>query len=208
MRAARLLQMLLLLQQNGRLTSAFLANELEVSPRTIWRDLDALTEAGIPVIAHRGNTGGISLAFNFRTRLTGLGREEARALSLMLARSNPAAEQLGLGPALASLKLKLLESLPAQIKEDVGNFEHCVKLRAGPEKRADLRLTTLLYALDHDYRISARHRRDHRVETIDFRPVRIELGGRSRFLVIEANGQERRVEIDRLDELTLSYSKI
>lgn len=72
MRAARLLQLLLLLQNRGRLTSAQLASELEVSCRTILRDVDAMTEAGLPIIVYQGNQGGIELGFNYRTRLTGL----------------------------------------------------------------------------------------------------------------------------------------
>jgi predicted DNA-binding transcriptional regulator YafY len=61
MRAARLLQMLLLLQNRGRMTSTQLAQELEVAPRTILRDVDAMTEAGLPVLVHKGNAGGIEL---------------------------------------------------------------------------------------------------------------------------------------------------
>ena len=64
MRAARLLQLLLLLQNRGRLTSAQLASELEVSSRTILRDVDAMTEAGLPIIVYQGNQGGIELGFN------------------------------------------------------------------------------------------------------------------------------------------------
>lgn len=66
MRAARILHMLLLLQNRGRLTAGALAEELEVSRRTILRDLDALTEAGLPVIVHRGAQGGIELGFGDR----------------------------------------------------------------------------------------------------------------------------------------------
>ncbi|MGE3178066.1 MAG: HTH domain-containing protein, partial [Vicinamibacterales bacterium] len=61
MRASRLLQILLLLQNRGRLTSAALARELEVARRTILRDVDALTEAGLPIVVHQGNRGGIEL---------------------------------------------------------------------------------------------------------------------------------------------------
>ena len=72
MRAARLLHILLLLQNRGRMTSRALAEETEVTPRTILRDVDAMTEAGLPIIVHQGNKGGIELGFNYRTRLTGL----------------------------------------------------------------------------------------------------------------------------------------
>lgn len=96
MRAARLLQILLLLQNRGRLTSVRLAEELEVAPRTILRDVDALTEAGLPIIVHQGNSCGIERGFNYRTRLTGLARDYAAALALILAADSPMVSALGL----------------------------------------------------------------------------------------------------------------
>src|SRR5260370_9088181 len=89
MRASRLLRILLLLQNRGRLTSAQLATELEVAPRTILRDVDALTEAGLPIIAFQGNQGGIALGFDYPTRLTGLPAPEPPPLALILARPIP-----------------------------------------------------------------------------------------------------------------------
>jgi predicted DNA-binding transcriptional regulator YafY len=77
MRASRLLQILLLLQNRGRLTAGQLARELEVDRRTVLRDVDALSEAGLPVITFQGQSGGIRLGFDYRTRLTGLDADEA-----------------------------------------------------------------------------------------------------------------------------------
>ena len=85
MRASRLLQILLLLQNRGRLTAPALAAELEVDPRTILRDVDAMSQAGLPILTHRGAQGGIELGFNYRTRLTGLAEDEAEALAIWLA---------------------------------------------------------------------------------------------------------------------------
>lgn len=112
MRAARLLQILLLLQNRGKQTSVQLAQELEVAPRTILRDVDAMTEAGLPIIVHQGSGGGIELGFNYRTRLTGLARDEAVALGLILAAENPMVSVLGLENAAKRAKAKLIESLP------------------------------------------------------------------------------------------------
>jgi predicted DNA-binding transcriptional regulator YafY len=112
MRASRLLQILLLLQNRGRLTAPALAEELEVTPRTILRDVDAMTEAGLPVIVHRGARGGIELGFNYRTRLTGLATDEAEAMAIWLAAMPPELAQLGLKAPAERARAKLIESFP------------------------------------------------------------------------------------------------
>lgn len=112
MRAARLLQILLILQNRGRQTSVQLAEELEVATRTILRDVDAMTEAGLPIIVHQGNGGGIELGFNYRTRLTGLAQDEAAALGLILTADTPMVSALGLENAAKRAQAKLIESLP------------------------------------------------------------------------------------------------
>jgi predicted DNA-binding transcriptional regulator YafY len=117
MRASRLLQMLLLLQNRGRMTARDLSHELEVAPRTILRDVDALTEAGLPVVVQPGYRGGISLGFDYRTRLTGLSTDEAEALGVLLGRAPGGLEALGLGDAATRASRKLLESLPDSVRE-------------------------------------------------------------------------------------------
>jgi predicted DNA-binding transcriptional regulator YafY len=111
MRASRLLSILLSLQARGRLTAASMAEELEVSERTIHRDIDQLSAAGIPVIADRGRSGGFKLADGFRTQLTGFTEGEAEALFLA-GLPGPAAE-LGLSELMAMARTKLLAALPA-----------------------------------------------------------------------------------------------
>lgn len=126
MRAARLLQILLILQNRGRQTSVQLADELEVAPRTILRDVDAMTEAGLPIIVHQGNGGGIELGFNYRTRLTGLAKDEAAALGLILSADTPMVSALGLENAARRSRAKLIESLPdktrLEVKKIAGQF--------------------------------------------------------------------------------------
>jgi predicted DNA-binding transcriptional regulator YafY len=110
MQADRLLALLLLLQANGRLSAASLARQLEVSTRTIYRDLDALSAAGVPVYAERGRNGGCRLMPGFRTDMTGMTADEARALFVFAGRGLPGG--LGHEPELKSALRKLLAAVP------------------------------------------------------------------------------------------------
>lgn len=115
MRASRLVSLLLLLQARGRLTADQLAAELEVSVRTIYRDVRSLHEAGVPLYGEAGDGGGYQLIDGYRTRLTGLTAGEAQ--TLFLAGLPAAAAELGLGAALAAAQLKLQAALPADLRQ-------------------------------------------------------------------------------------------
>ncbi|WP_327411634.1 helix-turn-helix transcriptional regulator [Streptomyces sp. NBC_01233] len=110
MRADRLISLVLLLRQHGRMSAAALAGELEVSTRTVLRDIEALSAAGVPVYAERGRHGGFALLPGFQTELTGLNHDEA--LALLVAGSRRGAQAFGLGSALASAMRKVVDALP------------------------------------------------------------------------------------------------
>jgi predicted DNA-binding transcriptional regulator YafY len=115
MRSSRLISILILLQVRGRVTAAELAREFEVSERTIYRDMDALSAAGIPLYGDPGHGGGFALLDGYQTRLTGLDAAEAEALPMMGLTS--AAAALGLGQAASSARGKVWAALSPERKE-------------------------------------------------------------------------------------------
>ncbi len=116
MLASRLLSTLMLLQSRGRMAAPDLAKEMEISIRTVYRDIDQLSAAGIPVTADCGRTGGFQLLNGFRTQLTGFTAAEAEAL-MLAGLPGPAAE-LGLADRMASARLKLMAALPAGMQPE------------------------------------------------------------------------------------------
>ncbi|MEU3642330.1 WYL domain-containing protein [Lentzea sp. NPDC034063] len=115
MRADRLVSLVLLLRRHGQLSATALARELEVSTRTVLRDIEALSAAGVPVYAERGRHGGFALLPGFQTELTGLNHDEA--LALLVAGSRRGAQVFGLGSALASAMLKVVDALPESYRQ-------------------------------------------------------------------------------------------
>lgn len=160
MRASRLISILLLLQTRGRMTAQQLADELEVSIRTVYRDVDELSGSGIPVYADRGSRGGFQLVEGYRTRLTGLTPEEAETLFLS-GYPGPAA-QLGLGTVLAAAQLKVLAALPPELRSRASRVRQRFHLDApGWFQEPDVapHLQAIAEAVWSDRRLKMRYRR-------------------------------------------------
>jgi predicted DNA-binding transcriptional regulator YafY len=132
MRAARLLHLLMILQNRGRQTCRTLASTLEVSHRTILRDIDALTEAGLPVITHRGAQGGVELGFDYRTRLTGLAEDEAEAMALLLALIPTEVHHLGLADAARRAQAKLAQAFPDITRQQMARVGRLFPISPSP----------------------------------------------------------------------------
>jgi len=161
MRAARLIKMVLLLQSRASMTAAELARELEVSERTITRDAQALSEAGVPVYADRGRAGGYRLVGGYRTRLTGLGRSEAEAL--FLSGVPGALREMGLEDAASAARLKVSAALMPSLSDASRAAAQRFHLDAPgwfAEPKTPELLPAVADAVWDDRRIVARYRRE------------------------------------------------
>ncbi len=198
MRASRLVALLLLLQSRGQLTAAELAVELEVSERTVHRDVEALAAAGVPIYAERGPYGGIRLVDGYRTRLTGMTADEAEALFLAGV-PGPAAE-LGLGTVVAAARLKVLAALPPELRTRASRLVERFHLDAvgwyqGSEPVPQL--AAMSEAVWECQRISVDYHRD-RVVTRLLEPLGLVLKAGVWYVVALAEGQVRTYRVSRM----------
>jgi predicted DNA-binding transcriptional regulator YafY len=198
MRAARLISLVLLLQSRGSMTAAELAGELEVSERTIYRDMLALAEVGIPVYADQGRHGGYRLVGGFRTRLTGVTRDEAEAL--FLAGLAGPADQMGLADVVASTRLKLLAALPEPLRDAPGRTSRRFHLDI-PGWWTDAEppplLTELARAVWADHEIEIGYRENTRT----LQPYGLVLKGGIWYLVAAVKNQFRTYRVGRITSL-------
>ena len=205
MRASRLVQLLLLLQARGRTTAAVLATELEVSERTIHRDVDALSAAGVPIYAERGPHGGIQLVDGYRTRLTGLTGEEAKALFLS-GIPGPAAE-LGLGTVVAAARLKVLASLPSELRARASRLVERFHLdAAGWFQVTDSvpHLATLAEAVWEGRSVTVQYRRGDMAVERRLDPLGLVLKAGIWYLVAAADDQIRTYRVSRIGAASVS----
>ena len=198
MRASRLVSLLLLLQSRGRLTAAELAAELEVSERTIHRDVEELSAAGVPIYAERGPYGGIRLVDGYRTRLTGMTADEAEGLFLAGV-PGPAAE-LGLGTVVAAARLKVLAALPPELRTRASRLVERFHLDAigwyhGSEPVPCL--AAMSEAVWESRRVRIDYRRD-RIVSRELEPLGLVLKAGIWYVVASADGQIRTYRVSRI----------
>ncbi|EHR59720.1 putative transcriptional regulator [Saccharomonospora cyanea NA-134] len=203
-RASRLLSVLLLLQNRGRMTARELADELEVSVRTVYRDVEALSAAGVPVYADRGRTGAYQLLGGYRTRLTGLSEEEAQALAL--AGLPVAATELGLGTVLAAAQLKLHAALPEELRRRASELAERFHVDVPGWHRDIERASALAGVADavwHARRVRVRYRRwDGSAVDRELDPLGLVLKAGVWYLAARCDGSVRTYRVSRVDALT------
>jgi predicted DNA-binding transcriptional regulator YafY len=198
-RATRLVSLLLLLQTRGQLTAAEIAGLLEVSIRTVHRDVQSLAVAGVPVEAVRGVAGGYRLAGGYRTRLTGLTADEAEAL-FAAGMPGPAAE-LGLGGELAAARLKLLAALPHDLQERASRASALFHLDTRGWFRAEDKvphLPALSSAVWRGCRVRLRYREGGKVVQRTIDPLGLVLKGGVWYLVARRSAGMRVYRVSRV----------
>ena len=200
-RAERLLRIVLLLQSRGRLTAGELAQELEVSARTIKRDMEALSGAGVPVYATRGGDGGWALLENYRTSLTGLTASDV--LSIVVGRPPGLLADLGLDDPGDAPVSKLMSAVSDSAKQRV---EHArqrihVDLSSWSEGRAEL-LPVLQRAVSEDRVISMRYRASRSAFRVD--PLGLVSKGGAWYFVARSRGDVRTYLVERIHDVTVT----
>ncbi|WP_329259750.1 YafY family transcriptional regulator [Actinoallomurus sp. NBC_01490] len=206
MRASRLVSLLLLLQARGRMTAQQLAEELEVSLRTIYRDVESLSAAGVPVYADRGPAGGYQLLDGYRTRLTGLTPAEAESL-FFAGMPGPAAE-LGLGTVLTAAELKLMAALPKHLAERAGRVRERFHLDVpgwfhGGAPTPHLAAVADAVWNQHRVRMLYRRWKAPTPVTRTIEPLGLVLKAGNWYLIARSEGGDRTYRVDRIRELEI-----
>lgn len=200
MRASRLLSTLLLLQTRGRMAARELADEAGVSVRTVYRDIDALSAAGVAIYGEAGPGGGYELIDGYRTRLTGLTSDEAGALFLA-GMPGPAAE-LGLGALLTAAELKVLAALPPGLRASAARVRERFHLDAPGwfrERERPHYLADIAAAVWEQRPLRVRYR--GRDEDRDLEPLGLVLKAGVWYVVARADGSMRTYRVSRINHL-------
>jgi predicted DNA-binding transcriptional regulator YafY len=199
MRASRMMTLLLHLQVRGQASGRDLARLLEVSERTVQRDVEALVASGVPVRAARGPAGGYRLDGGYRTRLTGVGLDEAGALAF-LGLAGPA-QQLGLGEMLEGARMKVWASLTGEARQRAGRSAerfHLDPVRWYGTAEPVPCLTELAAVVWGDRRVRLTYVRDGRESVRDVDPLGLVLAAGDWYLVAARDGQQRTYRVSRV----------
>jgi predicted DNA-binding transcriptional regulator YafY len=198
-----MMSLLLHLQVRGQASGRELARLLEVSERTVQRDVDALAAAGVPVRSSRGPAGGYRLDGGYRTRLTGVGLDEAGALAF-LGLAGPA-QQLGLGEMLEGARIKVWASLTGDARERAGRTAdrfHLDPLRWYARPEPVPCLTQLADAVWRDRQIHLRYVRDGEPVDRQVAPLGLVLAAGDWYLVALRDGQRRTYRVSRVQSVS------
>lgn len=201
MRADRLLSILLLLQANGRMTAAVLAKRLEVSERTILRDMDALSSAGVPVTAERGVGGGWRLIDGYQTKLTGLTSPEIQ--SLFLGRPPKLLADLGFKEVADSAWIKLQAALPIEVRQQAEFVRQRILIdpRGWRDSAETLEcLPVLLEALWRARQVRFRYERSTDGGARVVSPLGLVARANAWYLVADRSDQRRTYRVSRIRE--------
>src|SRR5215469_4101524 len=201
MRADRLLAILLILQAHGRMTAHELAQRLEVSERTIHRDMEALSTAGVPVVAERGVGGGWRLLEEYRTNLTGLNDAEIQAL--FLTRPPRLLADLGLDKASEAALIKLLAALPSGARHSAEDARQRIYVDTAGWRRYEEAvpcLPTLQEAIWQERRLRFHYARadDGAVSERVVDPLALVAKGSVWYLVAAVEGEPRTYRVSRI----------
>ncbi len=199
MRADRLLSILLLLQNRGRITSRELAEQLEVSERTIFRDMEALSASGIPLYAERGSGGGWVLPEGYRSQLTELKIDEIR--SLLLAHASGIMRDLGWREAFEAALLKLLTALPPSLRRDAEAVRQRIHVDGagwyGPVEEVAC-LPVVQEAIWEERLLAVRYGRGDQVVEREVGPLGLVVKGNTWYLIGIVDGQMRTYRVSRI----------
>lgn len=205
MRAARLISLLLLLQNRQGMTAAELARELEVSERTVGRDVLALSEAGVPIYADRGRAGGYRLLDGYRSQLTGLARAEAEAL--FLSGLPGPVQDMGLSEAAVSARLKVSAALPTSMSDAAASTAQRFHLDA-PAWFRDAAppppLAAVAEAVWRDRAIHANYQRGEETVTRRLEPYGLVLKAGVWYVVAHAGSGLRVYRVDRFSDVVVT----
>ncbi len=207
MRADRLISILLLLQNHGKMTTKALASELEVTERTIHRDMEALSVAGIPVLAERGKHGGWRLVDQYRTKLTGLKDSELK--TLFLSPSYQLLSDLGFSKDWKEARQKLLAALPNSLQSQANNLWNRIHIDIDPWKHSQhetIALNLLQQALWEDQKIRISYEKANKESSERIvEPLGLVAKGRTWYLVAVSDKDIKNFRVSRIKSVELTY---